>query len=276
MPEKTADLHLHTTFSDGTDSPAQVVELIKQKRIDTIAITDHDNTEAFAIAQPLAEQHGIELITGIEMSASADDHEIHILGFLFDLAHPGLVQYLAIQQARRVERLKEMVSRLQAIGVKIDADEVLELGGQGTVGRPHVARILLKHGYISSLPEAFTKYIGTKNPGFVPGSPTPPAEVIRVIRDAGGIPVLAHPVYLEDDPFIEQLVKEGIVGLEVFHSKHTPNQVRKYNKIADRLKLLKTGGSDYHGTPKEGVPVGGRTIPYSLVEALKQWKASTR
>ena len=271
-----ADLHLHTRFSDGTETPARVVELAKAAGLTVMAITDHDNTEAFAIAQPLARQAGIELLPGIEMSASAEGEEVHMLGFFMDLANPGLVQHLAEQQQRRVGRVFEMVKRLGAVGVKISAEEVLALAGEGTVGRPHMARILMKHGYIASLPEAFTKFIGPKNPGFVPGSPLLPARVISVIRGAGGVPVLAHPIYLKRDDLIERFVGEGLAGIEVYHSGHSPEQVRHYEMMADHFKLLKTGGSDFHGDSKEGVAVGGVKVPDALVEALKSWHANSR
>jgi predicted metal-dependent phosphoesterase TrpH len=160
--------------------------------------------------------------------------------------------------------------------VTIQAEEVLALAGEGTVGRPHVARVLLKHGYITTLAEAFTRYIGSGNPGFVPGSPLTPCEVIRVILDAGGIPVLAHPVYLKRDDLIDGMLKDGLAGLEVYHSGHTPEIARHYEQLADRLQLLKTGGSDSHGDSKEGLPIGSVKIPYELVEALKQWKIQKR
>ena len=277
MPVPTADLHLHTQFSDGTETPARVVELAKAAGLSAIAITDHDNTEAFAVAQPLAQQVGIELLPGIEMSASAEGEEVHVLGFLMDLQHAGLVQHLAEQQARRVARVFEMVKRLAAAGVSISAEDVLQLAGEGTVGRPHVARILMKRGYVTTTQEAFAKYIGPNNPGFVPGSPLRPARVISVIRDAGGVPVLAHPIYLKRDDLIERFVHEGLAGLEVYHSSHTPEQILHYEQMADRLKLLKTGGSDFHGeSSKEGVAVGMTRTPYTQVEALKQWHATSR
>jgi predicted metal-dependent phosphoesterase TrpH len=272
-PSRTADLHLHTLYSDGIDTPERVVELAKAAGLSAIALTDHDNTEAFAVAEPAARRLGIELIPGIEMSASAEGQEVHVLGLFLGFDHPPLVAHLKEQQARRVRRVHEMVRRLSEVGVRVSAEEVLELAGVGTVGRPHVARILLKHGYISSLPEAFSKYLGPNNPGFVPGSPLPPSVVIRLILDAGGVPVLAHPVYLKRDPLIETFAREGLAGLEVYHSGHTPEQVRHYEGIAGRLKLLKTGGSDYHGDSKEGLPVGAVTIPYELVESLRQWTA---
>ena len=273
MPNPTADLHLHTTFSDGTEPPARLVALARDAGLSTIAITDHDNTDAIPIAEPLAAREGIELIPGIEMSASAEGCEIHLLGFLFDRHHPALQHHLSEQQARRVARVREMVSRLQRVGLTIEADEVFRIAGEGTVGRPHVARVLLKHGYITTMAEAFSRYLGPNNPGFVPGSPLAPAEIIGVIRAAGGVPVLAHPIYLKRDPLIEQMVREGLAGLEVYHSGHPPDVVRHYERLADRLHLLKTGGSDFHGDSKEGVPVGSSRVPCALVDALKQWKA---
>ena len=271
MPDPTADLHLHTRFSDGTESPERVVELAHGAGLSAIAITDHDNTDAIARAHAAAQPLGIELLPGIEMSASAEGLEVHVLGFCLNLHNEVLRRHLSQQQARRVERVWEMVRRLEGVGVRIDAEEVLRLAGEGTVGRPHVARVLMAHGYVSSLSEAFARYIGPDNPGFVPGSPLSPRQVIDVIRTAGGVPVLAHPVYLKRDTLIEGFVRDGLVGLEVYHSGHAPDLVRHYEQLADRLGLLRTGGSDYHGDAKEGLPVGAVKVPYQLVEALKRW-----
>jgi len=273
---KTADLHLHTFFSDGTDSPQRVVELAKAAGLSAIAITDHDNTDALAKARPHAERLGLELIPGIEMSSSAYNREVHVLGLFIDVTHTGLQEHLTEQKARRIERVHEMVRRLGQVGVTIEAADVLALAKEGTVGRPHVAEILLRHGYISTRAEAFDRYIGPKNPGFVPGSTLAPAVVIRMIRAAGGIPVLAHPVYVKHDALIEELVSQGLAGLEVYHSGHTPDVARQYERMAERLHLLKTGGSDYHGASKEGLPVGSVAVPYALVEALKQWNEQPR
>ena len=268
-----ADLHLHTIFSDGTETPERVVELAARAGLSMIAITDHDNVEAFGRAQPVAQRRGIELLSGIELSSSAEHIEVHILGVLFDLRHAALQQHLRRQQARRVARVHEMVERLRRVGVTISAEEVLQLAGEGTVGRPHVARILLKHGYVTSLSEAFARYIGgPEHPGFVPGSTLLPAYVIRLVRDAGGIPILAHPVYLKRDALIPGFVKDGLVGIEVYHPGHTPEMVRHYERLAEELGLLKSGGSDCHGDAKEGSPIGSVRVPVTLIDALKQWK----
>ncbi len=269
---KTADLHTHTRFSDGTDTPERVIELARAARLSAIALTDHDNMEALPIAAPVAQRLGIELIPGVEMSASIDGLEVHLLGFLLEPNSPVLQAHVTKQKARRVQRVHEMVEKLNRVGVKIEAEEVFAIAGEGTVGRPHVARVLLNHSYVGTLAEAFSRFIGPDNPGFVPGSPLPPSQVIRVIREAGGVPVLAHPVYLKRDALIAELVEQGLAGLEVYHSGHTPELIRRYERIAEELKLVKTGGSDSHGDSKEGLPVGAVKVPYALVDALRQWK----
>ena len=196
MPEPTVDLHLHTRFSDGTETPERVVELAREAGLSAMAITDHDNVEAFPVAAPVAKRLGIELIPGIEMSASAGGREVHLLGFFIDPAHAAFRKHLSEQQARRIQRVYQTAEQLKRIGINLDPAEVLALAGAGTVGRPHVARILLKHGHVSSMPDAFDRYLAEGKPGFVSGSVVLPAGVIKLIRDAGGVPVLAHPIFL--------------------------------------------------------------------------------
>ncbi len=274
MPEPTVDLHLHTRFSDGTETPERVVALAHEAGLSAMAITDHDNTQALAVAAPVAKQLGIELIPGIEMSASIAGREVHILGFFIDSTHAVFRKHLSEQQARRVQRVHQSAEQLKRVGVTIDAAEVLALAGEGTVGRPHLARILVKHGYVSSMPEAFDRFLGEGKPGFVQGSVVLPAGIIKLIHDAGGVSALAHPIYLKNDDYIAQFAKDGLVGLEVYHSSHTPDVVERYERIAEELKLLPTGGSDFHGDAKEGLPVGAVKAPYRLLEALRQWKAA--
>ncbi len=270
----TADLHTHTHYSDGTDSPRRVVELAKAAGLSALAITDHDILDGYPEARTVAQELGIELIPGLEMSASSAGREVHMLGFFVDLDHAPFQARLAEQRSRRVQRIHEMVAALQKMGLTITAEEVFALSPNGTVGRPHVAQALLQRGYVTTLREAFERYIGNSNPAFVPGSPLNPKTAIQAILEAGGIPVLAHPVYLKDDQFIAQLAREGLAGLEVYHSSHTLEVIHRYERLADQLGLLKTGGSDYHGSTKEGTPIGSTTIPYALVEALKEWKRS--
>jgi hypothetical protein len=139
-----------------------------------------------------------------------------------------------------------------------------------------VARALVSRGHVATTAEAFERYLGDGGPAFVHGSTVEPAQVIRLIRDAGGVPVLAHPIYLKSDPLIDELAGHGLAGLEVYHSSHTPQIVKRYEAIAERLKLLKTGGSDSHGDAKEGMPIGAVKVPYALVEALRSWQLAGR
>lgn len=276
MSERTADLHLHTRFSDGTETPERVVELARQAGVTAISITDHDNTDAWAVAAPAAARGGIELIPGIEMSAATEGREVHLLGYFVDASQPEFRRHLEEQTARRVQRIHDMVAQLGRAGVALTAQEVFALAGEGTVGRPHVARALLNRGQVATMAEAFDRYLGDGKPGFVPGSTVVPGRIIQLIRAAGGVPVLAHPIYLKDDALIAQFTREGLAGLEVYHSSHTPDVILRYERIADELKLLRTGGSDFHGDAKEGLPVGAVKVPYALVEALKQHHAAAR
>ncbi len=269
----TADLHTHSFYSDGTESPRRLLELAKAAGLSALAVTDHDTMDGYAEAVAAASELGVELIPGIEMSASYEKCEVHVLGLLLNPSNEALRRFLAEQKERRVQRVHEMVRRLQQMGVSITAEDIFAIGGnKGTVGRLHVAQALVKRGYISKPEEAFDRYIGPKNPAFVPGSPMPPETVIQMIRQADGLPVLAHPVYLKSDDWIDLFARQGLVGVEVYHSSHTPEVIQRYERIADRLGLLKTGGTDFHGSAKEGVPIGAVAVPYALVDSLKAWK----
>lgn len=275
-PEGNADLHLHTVYSDGTETPTRVVELAQAAGLRAIAITDHDILDGYPEAAAAAQERGIELIPGIEMSASWDGCEVHVLGFFLELHYQPLQRLLAEQRQRRIARIHDMVSRLQQLGLQIEPEDVFASSGQGSVGRPHVAQALVKRGYVATEKEAFNRYIGNNGPAFIPGSPLAPALVIDMIRQAGGIPVLAHPIYLNNDRLIAQFARDGLAGLEVYHSSHAPDAVQRYERVADELGLLKTGGSDFHGRGKEGAEIGAATIPYSLIDLLKQWKGTHR
>ncbi len=269
------DLHLHTTFSDGMDTYQELIAKAEKAGVSAMSITDHDNVDVYQYAYPVAEKAGIELIPGIEMSCSIDGADVHILGFYIDVDNGPLTEHINVQKKRRTERVHETSRLLAEVGVPLDAEEVLALAGEGTVGRPHVARVLMKHGHIKSFEEAFTKYIGQGCPAYIEGSTIEPAKVIGLIRGAGGIPVVAHAIYMRNDTLIEQFVQEGLMGIEVIHPGHLPDHVNHYAALAQRLDLLKTGGSDYHGKlHKEGAQVGALKVPYDCVESLKAAKAT--
>lgn len=272
---KTADLHLHTNFSDGADRPRRVVELARAAGLSSIAITDHDILAGYPEAKEAAEEMGLELIPGLEMSASQNGQEVHVLGLLIDLQHAGFGRLLTEQRTHRIARIKDMIARLAQLGLPVTEDEVFSQAREGgAVGRPHVAQAMVQHGYVATAREAFDRYIGASGPAYIPGSSLSPKEAIAAIREAGGVPSLAHPVFLKDVTLIEQMVRDGLVALEVYHSSHNPDLVKRYEEMADRLGLLRTGGSDYHGNNKEGSPVGSVAVPYDLVEALKQWQSA--
>ncbi len=270
---KTADLHTHSRYSDGTNTPRQLIELAKAAGLSAIALTDHDILDGLPEAEAAATEHGIELIPGLELSSAWKGREAHMLAFFIDPAHLGFQQRLATQRTNRIARVHEMVERLQKVGLAIEPADVFAMASnQGAVGRLHVAQALVKRGHVKTPEEAFDRYIGNNGPGFIPGSSLSAVEAIHAIREAGGIPVLAHPIYLKDDAILDHLTREGLVGVEAYHSSHNPEVVARYEKIAKRLGLLKTGGTDYHGSAKEGVPIGQATVPYELVDALKAWK----
>ncbi len=270
---KIADLHTHSRYSDGTNTPRELMELAKATGLSAIALTDHDILDGLPEAEAAAAELGIELVPGLELSSAWKGREAHMLGFYLDCGHQGFQQLLATQRTNRIARIHQMVERLQKVGLAIEPADVFAMASnQGAVGRLHVAQALVKRGHVKTPEEAFDRYIGNTGPAFIPGSSLSAPEAIRAIREAGGIPSLAHPIYLKDDAIIDHLASEGLVGLEVYHSSHQPAVVARYEQIAKRLGLLKTGGTDYHGSAKEGVPIGQATVPYALVEALKAWK----
>ena len=268
----TADLHTHTIYSDGTNTPEELIAMAKQAGLAALAITDHDNLDGLAEGAAAAQAAGLELIPGLEMSAAVKSVDVHLLGFFVDVRCAPFQQLLAEQRARRVKRIEEMVTRVQRLGMAITQEEVREIAGKGAMGRPHVAMALVRRGYVAKFEEAFDRYLSDGKPAYVEGSSLTPKTVIDAIRQANGVPVLAHPIYLRNDALIDAMCADGLAGLEVYHSSHKVQEVKRYERIAKRLGLLKSGGTDYHGSAKEGAPIGAVTVPYELVDALKQWQ----
>jgi predicted metal-dependent phosphoesterase TrpH len=264
------DLHLHTNYSDGTDTPQQVVEAVKAAGIAAFTISDHDTVDGFSEAQAVAARLQVEFIPGIELSCDYEGIDVHVLGFLFDAQDDALRIHLATQYRLRRERVKRSVMLLAGQGVRIDADEVLELAGHGTVGRPHIARVMLKYGYVGSFREAFDVYLGSGKPAYVAGSDISTEEGIALIRNAGGIPVIAHPIFLGNDDLLAVFKQQGALGIEAYHSKHSPAQRQRYAALAHQLGMVCTGGSDYHGDGnQEGSAVGCADVDYACLEELR-------
>lgn len=242
-----ADLHIHTNFSDGLLSPEEIVQKAHGAGLTIIAITDHDTVDGIPRAIAEGAKLGVKVIPGIEFTTDLPDTEIHILGYYIDYKAGWLLELLKKIREDRVSRIYKMVEKLQKLGIKIDSNEVLKLAAIGSVGRPHVARVLLEKGVVGSIQEAFNKYLDCNSPAYVKHFKLTPFEAVETIIKAGGVPVYAHPKVSGKDELIPELVSHGLAGIEVFYSKHYPADVEHYKSKAKKYDLLMTGGSDYHG-----------------------------
>jgi len=267
---KFADLHLHTYFSDGTYSPEELVSESRKAGLAAIAVVDHDTVEAIKPVLKVADRNEVEVIPGIELTAEDDGSEIHILGYFIDYERKDFLKKLDILKNNRVDRIYKIVKKLNGLGMDLDAQDVFDIAKIGTAGRLHVARAMVKAGVVGSTAEAFRKYIGDKGPGYVCGFRFNPKEAIKLIKDVGGVPVLAHPYTLNNDELISRYVDYGIMGLEVYYPEHSQSMVNFYLRLAQKHNLLVTGGSDCHGNAKPVVKIGSIKIPYELVEKLKE------
>ena len=266
---RRADLHLHTTFSDGTFSPAELVERALAAKLTAIAVTDHDCVDGIQGALAAAGDR-IEVIAGIELTVAFRGVELHILGFCFDAASPVVQARLTRMRQARETRLQEMIDRLKTYDVTVTLEEVLRLSEHGAAGRPHLARALLQRGYVKTPEEAFARFIGDQGPCFVKGATLTPATAVEFIRAAGGVSSLAHPARFVPDDWLPELVAAGIEGIEAYHPDHSASTAERYRQYAEAHQLLVTGGSDAHGTWKTNGPtVGSVTVPYACVERLK-------
>jgi len=260
------------------DAPSVVTRRAREAGLDAIAITDHDSVAGIPEARETGKSLGLDVIPGCELTAYLDDEEIHVLGYGIDWEDTELAGHLEWFREGRHRRLEEMVRRLKGTGVSIALERILELAGnESAVGRVHVARALLEAGEVSSFPEAFARYLGKGRPGHVPKLAISPARAIEVIHRAGGAAVLAHPAVNNLQNRIPDLVKEGLDGIEVWHSLHRPDQSEALFATAQRYALLKTGGSDCHGALPGRLPmVGSVRIELGYVEALRRAVAQKR
>ena len=280
MRAEICDLHTHSTVSDGTCAPAEVVRRAHRVGVSALALTDHDATGGLAEAEAEARALGIDFLCGVEISAEAEGVDVHILGYGFDVEHPELVSELAQVRKAREARIPQMVERLRALGIDLTPGDAFRVAGSGSIGRPHVARALVELGACGSIDDAFDRFLGAGGPAFVPKVVPTAADAIARIRAAGGIAVLAHPLYAARDrpggleALVAPLVRQGLVGIETHYVSHRPRDRRRVARVARRLGLLATGGSDFHGATRPGVEVGvGRgelAVPRELFDALCQ------
>ena len=241
------DLHLHTTASDGTDTPAELVRACRGAGITTMAVTDHDTTAALPDAAREAERAGIGFVPGIEITAARQGRDVHVLGYFIDPGSPALKAFLAAQLEDRIRRARAVGRRLAALGVGIDMEALIERNSGRPVLRPHFARALVDAGYVAEEEEAFDRYIGEGKPAYVARRGATPAEVVAIIREAGGISSMAHPGVTDQDALIPEFAAAGLDALEAYHTDHAADDTARYLALARHLGLAVTGGSDFHG-----------------------------
>jgi predicted metal-dependent phosphoesterase TrpH len=273
---KYADLHVHTSYSDSTFSPEEVMACAQEKGLDAIAICDHDSVEGVAPSIEIGKRLGIEVIPGVEMTVEKSDTEVHLLGYFVNYKDEWFKEILRELRDWRVKRVYTMAEKLKAEGITIDPEEVFKLSKDGSVGRLHVAQVMVNAGKVKRMKEAFDRYIGFSKPCYVPSVRFAPEEAIRTLIKAGGVPVLAHPGIMFKDEYIGELISYGLRGIEVYHSDHNAAAVKHYEEVADSYGLLMTGGSDCHGMGKGRVLMGNIKVPYELVERLKEECGKTK
>ena len=274
----TIDLHIHTTASDGTDAPARAVELAGALGLRAVGITDHDTVSGVAEAVAAGERLGVEVVPGIEISSDYRDNTVHILGYFIDPAAPALDRMMNWAEEQRRERNQKMAEMLSADGFDISMEALEEEFPGAVLGRPHFAEHLVHRGYVSSVQEGFTRYLSMRGKYFIPKRRIPLAEAGAVIRAAGGVAVVAHPLQyrypLEEVTAMLQYAREAGVGcVECYYSNHTVEEQQWLLDRAEALGMGVTGGSDYHGTRKPAIALGSGkgtlAVPYSVLEDLK-------
>ncbi|MEP6871347.1 MAG: PHP domain-containing protein [Anaerolineaceae bacterium] len=243
------DFHLHSTASDGVHTPTWVMETAASRGVQVLSLTDHDSTEGFAEAKQAGGRLGLRLVPGIELSTDLGKADVHLLGFGVNIASKPLQEFLSWQREGRIGRTKKMVELLHANGMPVKLERVLEIAGEATVGRPHVARALVEAGYVSSVQEAFDLWLGNGKAIDVNREKLDPVDAIKIIHENGGVVFVAHAIYIGDDypAAVEKLCGWGLDGIETFYKHYDEATIAKHQAIASKLGLATSGGSDYHG-----------------------------
>jgi len=263
---KFADLHLHTSFSDGTFSPEELAGHGQRLGFAAMALTDHDSVEGCARMAAACGAAGIEFITGAELTAEHDDTEVHLLGYFLDTQNKRFLAEIAKFQAVRQNRIREMVARINELNIPLEAESVFALANCKSPGRPHV---MVEAGFCKTADEAFARFLKKNRPAWVPKAKMSALEGVELIHQAGGLAVMAHPGLNRTDEIIPALVNAGLDGIECFHTKHSTAMSERYLEMADKFHLLVTGGSDCHGFSKGKPIIGTVKLPYEHVEKLK-------
>ena len=266
------DLHLHTTASDGRCTPQELVDRAAAAGVTAMAVTDHDTTAATAEVRAAAQARGIEVVSGIEITAVEAGRDVHILGYFIDPGNAPLAAFLSRQRAQRIARVEAVGDRLAQLGMPIDITPLVALAREDdgkSIGRPQIAHAMVAAGYVADTRAAFDRWLATGRPAFVPRGGTPPEDVIGIVHGAGGVASLAHPGQTGIDIRIAPLSLAGLDALEVYHPDHDASSIQRYRELATHLAVLMTGGSDFHGDPSHGWEPGSVTLPEDAWRRLR-------
>ncbi len=264
------DLHVHSAFSDGVLSPSELVALAAQVGLHAIALTDHDTVEGIDDALAAAAVHGVEVVPGVELSVAHNGQEVHLLGYFIQHHHPPLREALQRFHAARFFRAEKIVAQLNRAGVPLAMEDVLAVAGDRPIGRPHVAQALRQKGFVQTFEEAFDRYLKRGAAAHVSKERWPPRLAIDVIHAAGGLAVVAHPLYSIALSALEGLVAQGIDGIEVIHPLHSEEEREDLKAFALRHRLYCTGGSDYHGPGRSPHELGAVRAPLKWLERMRR------
>ncbi|MCI5194069.1 MAG: PHP domain-containing protein [Candidatus Electrothrix sp. AU1_5] len=273
------ELHTHSMYSDGTATPAELVQMAADRNLKGFSLTDHDTVEGVQEVLCHGKAIGMPVISGIEVSTMHRQYSLHILGYGVDPKNEKFLQWLARLQQSRIERNRKIVKKLAAMGISISEQELKQISGCGQTGRPHIAQLLLDKGYVTTTQQAFSLYLGRNKPAWCSRSPCSSSEAITVLHQAGGLAVLAHPGIIDKEMkvqplLIQELVERGLDGLEIFYPTHSSKVKKRLQMLAHKYNLLCTGGSDYHGDHQRRLFAGqtGAICPPDsiMVELLKR------
>lgn len=264
------DLHLHSTASDGTYTPKGIIDIAKSSNLIAIAITDHDNLNGYFEAIDIAQQSDLRLFAGVELNTDAYETEIDILGYFWNPDNQKFLDMLNTRQAGRIKRAKNIVQKLNVIGLEISYDRVREIA-HGSICRPHIVEAMVEKKYVTSQKEAFDKYLGLGKPAFVPHDLVTPEMAIQSIVEAGGIPVIAHPGLVGSDEIVEKLLQAGAKGLEAYYPMHTEEEITKYIELAKKYDVIVTCGTDSHGPDrKKSFSIGSMKAPADVLTTFQE------
>jgi predicted metal-dependent phosphoesterase TrpH len=268
----SVDLHVHSNVSDGKLTPAELVRKAAGLGLKVLSLTDHDAVDGIAPALEVAADFpGFLMIPGVEISTDLPAGEAHILGYYIDYADREFGEALERFRNSRLTRAQHMIERLAGLGVFVDWGRVQEIAGEGSIGRPHIARAMLEKGYVETFEEAFEKYLGRSGPAYVERDKMTPEEAVELVLQIRGLPVLAHPFTVPDsDDMTARLKKAGLIGIEAYYKDNTPEQTQNTLDLAEKYNLIATGGSDYHSDDDGGVGLGGVEVPIEAVDKLRK------